>query len=461
MSERPHDPHATAIREGVASAPEQSAARFALTVVAGPDQGARVEIDASLAGTLLVGQGPACGLKLVDKLVSRRHLAVSLEGSRLRVTDAGSTNGTAINGLRVVDAYVGGGERITLGDTTLLVARTSDVAQAKLPTAARFGKVIGQSPEIRRLFPLFDRLAKTDVPVVIEGETGTGKEVLAETLHEAGPRAQKPFVVFDCTAVPPTLMESALFGHERGAFTGATGVRRGVFEQAHGGTLFLDEIGDLELSLQPKLLRAIQRGEVQRVGGDKWLKVDVRILSATRRDLDRAVQEGRFRDDLFFRLAVARVELPALRRRSGDVAVLARHFWDVVTRDDDEPRAFPAEFLERHHGYAWPGNVRELYNVVAREVALGGVVLADVVPDDALSLSPTTPIDASPAGDAIAEVLANDLAFGPARERVIAAFERRYVEHLVARFGGNVSRAAAASGLARRYFQLLRAKHAK
>jgi transcriptional regulator with GAF, ATPase, and Fis domain len=256
-------------------------------------------------------------------------------------------------------------------------------------------------------------------------------------------------------------MESALFGHERGAFTGAIGVRRGVFEQASGGTLFLDEIGDLDLPLQPKLLRAIQRGEVQRVGGDKWLKVDVRILSATRRDLDRAVQEGRFRDDLFFRLAVARVELPALRRRTGDVAVLARHFWSTITRDDDEPRAFSPEFLARHEGYAWPGNVRELYNAVAREVALGDVALSDVVPDDDLSMSPSTPIASSPAADEIGEVLAANLAFGPARERVIAAFERRYVEHIVVRFGGNVSRAAAASGLARRYFQLLRAKHAK
>src|SRR5262249_18069079 len=156
------------------------------------------------------------------------------------------------------------------------------------------------SVEMRRLYPLCDRVAQSDIPVVIEGETGTGKEVLAESIHAASARANGPFMVFDCTAVPPSLVESELFGHERGAFTGAVAQRRGIFEQAHGGTLFIDEIGDLDVSLQPKLLRAVQRSEVRRVGGDKWIPVDVRILSATRRDLDREVAAGRFRDDLFF-----------------------------------------------------------------------------------------------------------------------------------------------------------------
>src|SRR5207302_7312009 len=166
------------------------------------------------------------------------------------------------------------------------------------------------------------KLAKANVPLVIEGETGTGKELLAEALHEEGSRAAMPFVVFDCTAAPPTLVESELFGHERGAFTGAVSQRRGVFEQAHGGTLLIDEIGDLDLPLQSKLLRAIERGQIRRVGGDKWLEVDVRVLAATRRDLDKAVAAGRFRDDLFHRLAVARIELPPLRRRSGDIALI-------------------------------------------------------------------------------------------------------------------------------------------
>src|SRR5262249_22135835 len=195
-----------------------------------------------------------------------------------------------------------------------------------------FGRVLGASREMRRLYPLCERLAASRVPVVIEGETGTGKEILAESLHEAGPRTAAPFAVFDCTAVPANLMESELFGHDRGAITGAVMTRKGILEEADGGTLLIDEIGDLDLQLQPKLLRALERGEVRRVGGDRWLKVDVRILAATRRNLDVEVQEGRFRDDLFHRLAVARIELPPLRERKGDVAVLASHFSEEMGR---------------------------------------------------------------------------------------------------------------------------------
>ena len=225
-----------------------------------------------------------------------------------------------------------------------------------------FGRVVGGSPDMRKLYPLCERIARSDVSVVIEGESGTGKEVLAEALHEASARAGAPFIVFDCTTVAANLVESELFGHERGAFTGAVSSRRGVFEQAQGGTLFLDEIGELELPLQAKLLRALERREVRRVGGDTWIKIDARILAATRRDLDREVQEGRFRDDLFFRLNVARIELPPLRRRTGDVQLLAEYFRKQLG-GGDEP--LPYEVVQRFERYDWPGNVRELRNAVA------------------------------------------------------------------------------------------------
>jgi transcriptional regulator with GAF, ATPase, and Fis domain len=283
--------------------------------------------------------------------------------------------------------------------------------------------------------------------VIIEGETGTGKEVLAQAIHEAGPRREEPFVVFDCTSVPPSLVEAELFGHERGAFTGAVGSRKGLFEQAAKGTLFIDEIGDLELSLQPKLLRAIQQREIRRVGGEKWIGSDVRIIAATRRDLDHEVQEGRFRDDLFFRLAVARIELPALRRRHGDIALLARAFWE----DAGGVGELPYELVCRWEAYGWPGNVRELRNEVARRAALGD--LAEIE----RSIRERVPASSDPVG----ETLALDLPFVRAKERVIAEFERRYIERNVAKHGGNVSRAAAASGIAHRYFQILRARHAK
>ncbi len=462
----------TVIRQ-VEALSEVPAGGFSVHVTAGPDLGASISLDAETPAPLLVGKSPACALRLSDPHVSRRHLALSIEGGALRVVDLGSSNGSHVNGLQFTDVFVAGGELIKIGDTELSVravdptlserTRPNPNKRPTLSTAARFGKFVGHSVEVRRLFPIFERLARADVPLIIEGETGTGKEVLAESLHEQGPRASKPFVVFDCTAVPPTLMESALFGHERGAFTGAVQTRKGVFEQADGGTLFLDEIGDLELSLQAKLLRAIERSEVQRVGGDRWIRVDVRLLAATRRDLDRAVANGQFRDDLFFRLAVARVELPPLRSRHGDIAALARHFWRVQEdQSQGEERPFPASFLARNAGYAWPGNVRELANAIAREHALGDLhddADAGVPESGEPGLGATLRLEDEP--DVMGAVLAMDLPLTAAREKLVAAFERRYVARVVERHGGNVSRAAAASGLARRYFQLLRQRHGK
>jgi transcriptional regulator with GAF, ATPase, and Fis domain len=253
-------------------------------------------------------------------------------------------------------------------------------------------------------------------------------------------------VVFDCTAVPPTLVESELFGHERGAFTGAVGARRGVFEQAHGGTLLIDEIGDLELSLQPKLLRALERSEIRRVGGDRWIKVDIRVLAATRRDLDRDVEEGRFRDDLFFRLAVARIELPPLRVRTGDIEVLTRHLWSQL-EGKGEP---PYDFLRKLERQTWPGNVRELANAVARYLALGDAGQADARVDSAKRAEPT--------GED-SELYA--LPFRLARDRALATFERAYVQRLLERHGGNVTRAAEASGIGRRYLTTLASRQKK
>jgi transcriptional regulator with GAF, ATPase, and Fis domain len=299
---------------------------------------------------------------------------------------------------------------------------------------------------MRRLHPLCERLAQSDVPLVIEGETGTGKEVLAEALHEAGPRAAGPFIVFDCTAVPPTLAESELFGHERGAFTGAVSTRKGVFELAHGGTLLIDEIGELDPELQPKLLRALEKSEVRKVGSDKWTRVDVRIMAATRRDLDREVTEGRFRDDLFFRLAVTRVELPPLRMRRGDIGVLARHFWRELGGGDSP---IPYGVLQAFESHSWPGNVRELRNAVARRLALGE-----------LTSSERGVTEGSHAEDAIERVLEQHLPFPRARDTLVREFERRYVERVLEEHDGNVSKAARASGIARRYFMLIRARMA-
>jgi two-component system response regulator HydG len=257
--------------------------------------------------------------------------------------------------------------------------------------------------------------------------------------------------VFDCTAVLPSLIESALFGHERGAFTGAATARAGVFEEAHAGTLLIDEIGDLDKALQAKLLRAIQKSEVRRLGGSGWVKVDVRVIAATRRDLNREVHAGRFRDDLFFRLAVARLMLPPLRERREDIEPLARHFWQAFGGRED---AFPEHVLEPFRAQSWPGNVRELANTVARLVALGE--LAE--PYSALPQWPAAGGPSTRTEDIIERVVSQDLPLAEARDRVVREFERRYVLRLLDMHDGNASRAAAASGIGERYLRMLRAR---
>ena len=417
---------------------------YALQVASGPSSGATLKVSTP-GRRVLVGQSEVCDLILTDRRVSRRHLALELAGDSLRVLDLGSTNGTFVAGLRVMDVLLRGGEEIVLGDTTLQVARVAGAADEVSPRSS-FGRLVGSSPAMRALYPLCERLARTDVTVLIEGETGTGKEMLAESLHEAGPRATGPFVVFDCTAVAPNLLESELFGHERGAFTGASAARAGLFEQADGGTLLIDEIGDLEPALQPKLLRAIERSEVRRVGGQRLLKFDVRVLTATRRDLDQEVQRGRFRDDLFHRIAVARVELPPLRARKGDVTVLARYFAQQYGAD---PSAIPYDQLLRWEDAPWPGNARELKNAVARYLALGD--LSEAPPPGAPPVLPPT---------AAFEGLLH-LPIAQAREQLTDEFERVYIERVLATYGGDIAKAAAASGIARRQFFRLKARAAR
>ena len=413
-------------------------ASFVVRVIAGPDIGKELRVTGAEPQRLLVGHGGASDLLLTDGTVSRRHLALEVVGERLRVIDLETTNGTSLGSVGVRDALLGGGETLIIGATQLRIEREAPNAQS-VPPAERFGALLGWSREMRRLYPLLERLAKTDVPVVIEGETGTGKEAVAEAIHEASARAKAPFLVFDCTAVASSVVESELFGHEKGAFTGAAGSRKGIFEEAHGGTLLIDEIGDLDLALQPKLLRLIERGEFRRVGGTQSHRADVRILAATRRDLDRAVAEGKFRDDLYHRLAVGRIELPALRARRGDVSFLALHFAEML----GAPGGLPKSLLDRWEMHPWPGNVRELRNAVSRWIALGEDL-------------PTRP--ATSAGDLVDAVLAESLPFALARDRILAAFERRYVEAMLAKHGGNSAAAAAASGIGRRYFDMIRAR---
>jgi len=418
-----------------------------VVVVEGPDAGQHFLLQPDAPSRIFLGTSESCDLRLSDPTVSRRHSAFEAVGSRYRLTDLDSTNGTFVDGVAIVVAFVRGGEIVRCGSTALRIETDAVALPSRLSTATHFGSTLGSSLAMRRLYPLCERLASTRIPVVIEGETGTGKEVLAESLHEVG-AGKGPFVVFDCTTIAPNLVEAELFGHERGAFTGATAARPGVFEEADGGTLLIDEIGDLDLPLQSKLLRALDRGEVRRVGGSKWVKVDVRVVAATRRDLDKAVAQGRFRDDLFHRLAVARIELPPLRERHGDVAMLAHHF---ALEMGASPEDVKAEMEKRFSDYRWPGNVRELRNAVASYVALG---------DDWRSPPPSQ--QGAPAeGQAthwIEAIIAEKMPYPVARRRALAEFERRYIEHVLSEHGGSVTNAARASGLGLRYFRLVKAR---
>ncbi|MET0595109.1 MAG: sigma 54-interacting transcriptional regulator [Polyangiaceae bacterium] len=446
------------------STPE-ALASFVIEVVEGPDRGASLAVDGSTPSRVLVGKSAVCQLVLKDPKVSRRHLALDVAGEALRLVDLESTNGTFVSGCRLIELLVeGNGELVRVGDSVLRVTRKAPAVVA-LPTADSFGRVVGASAEMRRLYPLCERLAGSDVPLVIEGETGTGKELLAESLHEKSARANGPFVVFDCTAVPPNLIEATLFGHERGAFTGAVAANKGLFQEANGGTLLIDEVGDLDIALQPKLLRAIERSEVRPLGGTRWINVDVRVMAATRRDLDKEILAGRFRDDLFYRLAVARIELPPLRQRRGDIAMLARHFWERLGGEGQ----LPYDFLVRLESHAWPGNIRELHNAVARKLALGDLAHGSLAsrpatPADAANAVGTAPSEAATSSESVDDVIARVIGLGlplsRSRELVVDEFERRYVQSVLERHQGDATRAAQASGIARRYFQLLRARQA-
>jgi DNA-binding NtrC family response regulator len=426
--------------EALGTLSEAPSASYRLVVCAGPDKGASIVLDARTPSRVLVGQSRACELVLHDPKVSRRHAAFDLVADGVSVIDLDSMNGTRVNGVRITEATLEGGEVVQLGQTALRL----DVAAERMPVPvslnAGFGRLVGASMAMRRLYPLCERIALGNGPVIIEGETGTGKELLAEALHEIGPRKAKPFVVFDCTGTPREAAVPLLFGD--GLPEGASFV-----EQADGGTLLIDEIADLSEEAQARLLRLLDHGEV-RIEGRTRIRADVRVLAATRRDLEREVQAARFRDDLYYRLAAVRVELPPLRERHGDIELLAAVFW----RRGASGRPVPPDLLTRYEQYRWPGNIRELENAVARRISLGPFVssVKDGPRDDAGRIH-----------DAIDRILARNLPLAAARAELIDEFERRYVARVLSAHGGNLSRAAMASGVARRYFQILRARHAK
>lgn len=320
-----------------------------------------------------IGSQPDNHCVLNDPTVSRHHAVIEETGRGYVLRDLGSTNGTYLNEMRIKEAYLEYGSVIGLGNTRLQFVPLEERVEIPPSEEEYFGDVFGRSLEMRRIFTMLKKISPSDITVTIEGETGTGKELVARGIHSASQRARGPFVVIDCGSISRNLMESELFGHEKGAFTGATQTHRGAFEVAHGGTIFIDEIGELGLEMQPKLLRVLEQREVRRVGGNEVFKVDVRVIAATNKDLSSEVQKGRFREDLFYRISVVRIHLPSLRERGEDIPVLAQQF----ARELSGPyggggdMSVSAEALEILRHYHWPGNVRELKNIITRAMAMG------------------------------------------------------------------------------------------
>ncbi|AKU91332.1 sigma-54-dependent Fis family transcriptional regulator [Vulgatibacter incomptus] len=316
-----------------------------------------------LEGEVVVGKDPGCAVVLDDAFASGVHCRIVRDGGRILLHDLGSTNGTWVNGIRVGHAELTPGAWLRLGETEIGV----EVAKGKEPAA--FEGIVSEAACMREVFDLIERVAPSAAPVAIFGETGTGKELVASAIHARSERSKGPFIPVNCAAISRELIESELFGHEKGAFTGATNARKGAFEEASGGTIFLDEIGELSADLQAKLLRTLELGEIKRVGSSRPFRVDARVVAATHRDLRAMVRQGTFREDLYYRLAVIRVELPPLRRRPGDVGVLAERFAKAHAPRGAPPLLTP-EALTRLEAHSWPGNVRELKNVLARALLL-------------------------------------------------------------------------------------------
>jgi DNA-binding NtrC family response regulator len=417
-----------------------------LVVVKGPDRGETIAISEA---PLTVGSGGGCDVLLSDPTISRKHLGIDPGPGGLVVRDLGSTNGSFVQGSRFNELTLAFGTEVTIGKTVLKYVPTEEEVDLAPSDQESYGSLVGRDPKLRRLFRVLDDVAATEATVLIEGETGTGKELLAEEIHRHSPRKDGPFIVFDCGAVPDELIESALFGHVRGAFTGAITDRPGAFEEADGGTLFLDEIGELAPGVQPALLRALDKQSVRPVGGSTYTRASVRVVAATNRNLRAEIAARRFREDLYYRVAVVRMSIPPLRERPDDIPLLVQHFMRQF-RGDRSPEV-TKEDLDRLRKHEWLGNVRELRNVIERACAVSHGDRLEL--EDALDERPG-------AGTAWNAPAVNvDLPFKEAKARIVEAFERDYIQELLKRHKGNLSAASRSAEIDRKHLRELLRKH--
>lgn len=419
-------------------------------VLNGAQRGQRVR----LVERLRVGKAPENDLVLSDDTVSRQHCELERRAQGVLVRDLGSTNHTRVGRTAVHEAVVESGATISVGGVELSV-RVEPRQAVVLPSESnKFGDALGHSISMRTIFGVLERIAPTDASVLLEGETGTGKDVLARSIHQTSQRRERPFVVVDCGAVSYSLLESELFGHERGAFTGAVALRQGAFELAGRGTVFLDEVGELPLDVQPKLLRVLESGEFRRVGGNKTLRAEARVVAATKRDLKGEVERGKFREDLYFRLAVVPVTVPPLRSRREDVPPLIERFVELARKRDSASASITlsSATVAALTAHDWPGNVRELRNVLDRAIYIataGGEREARIVDLPVAAAASHADTPSFEAGKSYREV----------REQFESDFERRYVSWLLDRHAGNISAAAREARMDRKHLYDLARRH--
>jgi DNA-binding NtrC family response regulator len=475
--------------------------RCQLTVMSGPASGQSVEVNKPV---FRVGKGEDCDLVITDPTVSRLHFVIENQQGAYVIRDNASTNGTWIDQFRIREAYLRPGVVVRAGQVQLKFESLFKPIDIAPSTDDRFGSLVGRSVRMRQIFTMLERVAKTDATVVIFGETGTGKSAIAQAIHEASSRKSGPFITVDCGAIAENLIESELFGHEKGAFTGATAMRRGALERAHGGTLFIDELVDLRLDLQPRLLRVLEEREVRRVGGNDAIKLDVRIIAASRFDLWREVEAKKFREDLYFRLAVFTIPLPSLRERKEDIPLLAQAFARSLKGGENLLQRLTPNVLDRLSNHPFPGNVRELRNVIERAMYLDSdpneLLGPMVMPDGASApfsspptpapipsvapLSSTTgpyaPVNVGPPPSALVDDTAPvptvsvpgviddarvpltadcSLPFKDAKEKLLEQFEAEYFRRILARAGGNASAVARLAGIDRKHVYTLAKKH--
>lgn len=430
-----------------------------LTIIEGP--GRKKKYDLGKKAQTTVGKKDDNDFVIDDSAVSREHMQVEATADSYLLKDMGSTNGTFINGIKVKEAFLAPGDVITIGSTKIEYQAYDEKVEMEPSSQTQFGNMVGKNKKMRQIFGVLERISPTLATVIIEGETGTGKELVAQAIHEHSERKDKPFIIFDCSAVAPNLIESELFGHMKGSFTGAIKDRKGAFESANGGTIFLDEIGELGIDLQPKLLRALEQREIKRVGSTQSINLDVRVVCATNRNLKEEVNQGRFREDLYYRLSVVKIQLPPLKERTDDIPLITEAILSKARFNKKADGSFFAsrvedDALKMLQKYRWPGNIRELTNVLERAVSFSTNGMIDAKNLEFIFSELNSNEDATMR---TASIIDSSVPFKEAKQQIVENFEKDYLEELLERNGGNVSKASREAKIDRKHLRNLLIKY--